>query len=402
VWNLNFAVTGASDDEKSAFGILAHDWSPRSAYLAIQAYLQQQAADQRQRIPDLQGIPYTFDWLVVTEGKVHTPPTIGPDGTIYVGSDLGRFYAISPSGGLRWIYHAAGGTRTAPAIQADGTLYVGDEHGSLTALRPDGQMIWQRDLGGSIRGTPQITGNALFVVTADGFATRLDLAGKTIWRTALGAAGAPAILRDDILYAATADGHVVAITSDGHIRWRAMLGHPIASGPTINAITPDPVLLIGDFDGYLTSLRLRDGQMIWQHKLAERIASPTISSASPLIAAPPLVGNDGMIYVGGRDGVLTAVDPAGTIHWRYLSGSDISATPMLGHDGLLYVGLYDQRLITLDHDGKPHWQAHVSGAVRTTPRYGSDDTLYVVTIGGVVYALTPQSVVQSTRMAAGL
>jgi polysaccharide biosynthesis protein PslG len=39
VWNLNFAVTGQPDDEKSTFGLLNPDWSPRHAYLAVQDHL---------------------------------------------------------------------------------------------------------------------------------------------------------------------------------------------------------------------------------------------------------------------------------------------------------------------------------------------------------------------------
>jgi polysaccharide biosynthesis protein PslG len=39
VWNLNFAVTGRPDDEKSTFGLLDPDWTPRHGYLALQDYL---------------------------------------------------------------------------------------------------------------------------------------------------------------------------------------------------------------------------------------------------------------------------------------------------------------------------------------------------------------------------
>ena len=39
VWNLNFAVTGQATDEKSTFGLLNPDWSPRHGYLAVQDYL---------------------------------------------------------------------------------------------------------------------------------------------------------------------------------------------------------------------------------------------------------------------------------------------------------------------------------------------------------------------------
>jgi polysaccharide biosynthesis protein PslG len=39
IWNLNFAVSGSPIDEKSGFGILRPDYSPRPAYLALQDFL---------------------------------------------------------------------------------------------------------------------------------------------------------------------------------------------------------------------------------------------------------------------------------------------------------------------------------------------------------------------------
>jgi polysaccharide biosynthesis protein PslG len=48
VWNLNFAVLGSHEDEKSTFGILAPDWSPLPAYTALQEHLRagRPAADE--------------------------------------------------------------------------------------------------------------------------------------------------------------------------------------------------------------------------------------------------------------------------------------------------------------------------------------------------------------------
>jgi outer membrane protein assembly factor BamB len=159
--------------------------------------------------------------------------------------------------------------------------------------------------------------------------------------------------------------------------------------PALDLAGAQPQLLVGDFDGFLTSLNPVDGKHLWQQAVVERITSPSIGPGSPMIAAPPLIGSDGTIYLGSRDGAVTALDPRGMVRWRYKSGSDISATPVLGHDGALYVGLYDQRLLALDPRGGIRWQASVRGAVRAAPTYAADGTLYVVTIGGVVYAFTP-------------
>jgi outer membrane protein assembly factor BamB len=396
VWNLNFAVLGPQGDEKSAFGILNPDWSPRPAYLALQAYLGAQAAAEAEAAPLFSdGAPYRQGWQFSIAGKSRTAPARAADGTIYVGSDAGRMYALTPAGGLRWAFDAPGALQSAPALGDDGAIYLGDESGHLTALRSDGSLIWQRDLGGAVRGTPQLDAGALYVATLAGEALRLDAGdGKLIWRVQLGIAAAPVLLARPaagspaLLYAPTAAGEVLAITTAGVIRWRAHIAERIAAAPVL-AATPDGTaqLLIGDAEGYLSSLEPAGGQLRWRRKLVERVESPTLPATSPLIAAPPLAGADGTIYLGGRDGVVTALDPAGQPRWRYISGSDISGSPVAGPDGTLYVGLYDKRLLALGPDGWLRWQVRLNGAVRAAALVGPGGSLYVTSLGGRLYTL---------------
>src|SRR5438876_4630299 len=56
-------------------------------------------------------------------------PTIGPDGTIYIGANNSNFYAISPAGRLVWMFEAEreiAGIWSTAALSADNrTLYFG-------------------------------------------------------------------------------------------------------------------------------------------------------------------------------------------------------------------------------------------------------------------------------------
>jgi polysaccharide biosynthesis protein PslG len=396
VWNLNFSVLGPQDDEKSAFGILNPDWSPRPAYLALQGYLGALAATEAEAAPQFSdGAPYRQGWQFAIVGKSRTAPARAADGTIYVGSDPGRLYALTPAGGLRWVFDAPGALQSAPALGDGGAIYLGDESGHLTALRPDGSVIWQRALGGAVRGTPQLDVGTLYVATLAGEALRLDAGdGKLIWRVQLGAAAAPVLLARPavggpaLLDAPTAAGQVLAITTAGTIRWRAQIAERIAAAPAL-ATTPEGTaqLLIGDAEGYLSSLNPASGRLRWRRKLVERVESPTLPATSALIAAPPLVGADGTIYLGGRDGVVTALDSAGQPRWRYISGNDISASPATGLDGMIYVGLYDKRLLALGPDGWLRWEVKLNGALRATALVGPDGVLYVTSLGGRLYAL---------------
>jgi outer membrane protein assembly factor BamB len=49
------------------------------------------------------------------------------------------------------------------------------------------------------------------------------------------------------------------------------------------------------------------------------------------------VGGDGTIYIGGQDGYVYALDPAGTLKWEHQTGTVIQTSPAIGPDGTLYL-----------------------------------------------------------------
>ena len=51
---------------------------------------------------------------------------VGPDGTVYVNDVQGRLYALTPDGGLKWVFQAGLiGAMGSVSVGADGTVYVG-------------------------------------------------------------------------------------------------------------------------------------------------------------------------------------------------------------------------------------------------------------------------------------
>ena len=66
-------------------------------------------------------------WQYTTGGAINlSSPALAADGTIYLGADDNRLYAINSSNGaLKWSYATGGEIETYPAIGADGTIYVG-------------------------------------------------------------------------------------------------------------------------------------------------------------------------------------------------------------------------------------------------------------------------------------
>jgi outer membrane protein assembly factor BamB len=142
-------------------------------------------------------------------------PTIGPDGTIYIGANNSNFYAISPEGRLEWLFEAEreiAGIWSTAALSADSsTLFFGANKGGIYAVnRIDGTLKWQFPIVGSVYSSPA-----------------LDATGT--------------------LYTGSTVGHVFAIDS---VTGRKIFDYdaqaPIWTAP---AIRPDGSLLIADRQG---------------------------------------------------------------------------------------------------------------------------------------------------------
>jgi outer membrane protein assembly factor BamB len=147
-------------------------------------------------------------------------PTIGPDGTIYVGADNSNFYAIDPSGQQKWLYEAerelAGIWTTACLSQDNQTLYFGANKGGLYALNTrDGTLKWKFDIFASVYSSPALdsrgtlytgstVGHVFAVDAANGEQVADDDNTVAIWT-------APAIRPDGTLVVGDRNGRILVL-----------------------------------------------------------------------------------------------------------------------------------------------------------------------------------------------
>ena len=145
-------------------------------------------------------------------------PTVGPDGTIYLGANNSNFYAIGADGQLRWLFEAerelAGIWATAALGADDSTLYFGANKGGIYALdRADGSLRWQFNIYGSVYSSPALdrqgilyTGSTVGHLYALDSATGRPIfdhdAGQQLW-------SAPSIRPDGSLVVADRTGRIM-------------------------------------------------------------------------------------------------------------------------------------------------------------------------------------------------
>ena len=97
-------------------------------------------------------------WRVqVDAGTIYGRPAVAADGTIYAVDSRGHLYAVSPEGGVKWIFTRDIIARQGVSVGADGTVYyaAGNE---LYAVNPNGTLKWNivNPDGGAVAAGPNV------------------------------------------------------------------------------------------------------------------------------------------------------------------------------------------------------------------------------------------------------
>jgi outer membrane protein assembly factor BamB len=201
----------------------------------------------------------------------------------------------------------------------------------------------------------------------------------------------PAIDENGVLYFGTIWGqpnYLHAIySSNGTQKWAYYVGNDIDSSPAIGL---DGTIYFGDWAGYVNAIN-PDGTLKWKYH-----------TDSGVITSSPAIGDDGTIYIGSFDNYLYAFYPNGTVKWRFQTGAWIHASPTIGADGTVYIGSDDSYLYALNpEDGSLIWRCHVGGGTWCSPTIGTDGTLYLGTYDMRFQAINPNGTIIWTYNAPG-
>lgn len=161
--------------------------------------------------------------------------TVGPDGTIYVGTGDGQLYALNPTdGSVRWQVATNGGVQSAPILRGE-RLYSHTATGEVLALQRDGTLLWRSQLGSAVNGIAVADDGTVYASGADNVLYALADGGSQRWATPMPGAGlhAPALGHDGQIFVASGDGQLSVVAASGEIRGSLGLRGPIAAAPAI-------------------------------------------------------------------------------------------------------------------------------------------------------------------------
>jgi outer membrane protein assembly factor BamB len=335
----------------------------------------------------------TVAWTFPANDGITSSPSIGHDGTIYVGAGgyYDRFglgtgggdsslYAINPDGSLKWQFKTdfgsyAAGIFSSPAIGSNGTIYFGALDHYIYALEDSGtygKLKW-----------------------------KVEPAEHPVYSS-------PAVGYDGTVYIGSLDFSLYAIDSNGTIKWSHTTTWCVFSSPAIGS---DGAIYVGSKNHLLYALEdsATYGKRRWWYFAGQFYDGHLIDSS-------PAIGPDGTIYFGtdpyGAWGITPvavdtsfwAVNPDGTLKWAFETGDGVESSPAIGPDGTIYFGSYDSCLYAVTDNGNEgvlKWKFPTDGPIDCSPTVDGNGIIYFGSRDSTLYALYPDGSIRWTFQAGG-
>ena len=123
-------------------------------------------------------------WSYQTQDSIHISyPSIGSDGTIYIGTWSGKsLYAISNKGHLKWEFKTGGQILCTPVVGSNGIIYFTSRDKIFYAVNPEGILEWSLRMPGD--STPVIGNNGnIYLGNGSKYISAINSIGEILWDT---------------------------------------------------------------------------------------------------------------------------------------------------------------------------------------------------------------------------
>ncbi|MFB3170053.1 Ig-like domain-containing protein [Neobacillus sp. 179-C4.2 HS] len=270
-------------------------------------------------------------WVQGLSTTISSAPVIGQNGTIYVSSQDGFVYAFSPDGDELWHYALTGNYQPAvlasPAIGEDGTIYIAASY-RFYAISPTGQLKWSMMMPYVSESAPAIAKDGTIYAIYGKQIFALNPKGTKKWSQtmAYSITSSPVVLEDGGIYLGT-NGAPEVLTKNGIWDDNKILSGYIKGWVGGAAIRSDGGIYLGNSKGELFYVPKSRYEKDWKFKTEDMIFST------------PIIGSDGTVFTNTMYGTIFALNADGTEKWSMDLDEDFKYNSMsLGKDGSLYIG----------------------------------------------------------------
>ena len=236
---------------------------------------------------------------------------------------------------------------------ADSVVYAADRKGTVKAVNADdGKEVWSVNLAekdGWFSRKPALLSGGLTV--AGGHVYALNSSdGSIAWQTTVaGESLSRPVVSDGLVLIHTSNGQLQALNeADGLVKWTVNLDMPALSlrGESAPA-TAFGAAIVGGDNGRVSAVLMQQGQMIWQQRISQATGSTEIDRLSDVDTTPVIV--NGVVYALAYNGNLTALDlRSGQIMWKRELGS---VNDFIVEGNRIYMVDQNDRLLALSTEG---------------------------------------------------
>jgi len=303
----------------------------------------------------------TLKWNVTLNLGSPSSPTVGNDGTIYVGS-LDSLYAVHANGTLKFRYDTNSSfwdVETPPTVGKDGAVYFGSDDGYFYAVHGNnGTLKWKDYVGSSVSAKPA-----------------LDMSEST-------------------LYFNSHNNKLYAVNMDGSLKWQfPMVNATGIDSDSFPTVATDGTIYVGEehTSGFNLFALDSHGALIWQ-----------FDTGGPIPAKVTLSRDETTLYFGSfldvpgqpiDNGTLYAIDSNGKEKWRYITSSPFRGKPQLFEDKIYYLNDVEGSVLYAlnSTNGKYLWEYEISDGPQgdVSPTIGKDgNVMYFAASGSSMIAVS--------------
>ncbi|HET9097465.1 MAG TPA: PQQ-binding-like beta-propeller repeat protein [Candidatus Baltobacteraceae bacterium] len=289
-------------------------------------------------------------WQLATGGRISASPAF-LNGTVFVGTNAGTFYAIrAKDGHVLWKHHVANALMSAPllyrgcVIVGEGNagtpfpkggkpVHVGTGQSALIAFdERSGKIRWRTPLRGSGMPTPAIVAGVLVHHDGSGRITGMDpMTGRLLFErnvhTVASMSAALPIGRTRFVTSGALHNAVLKVDArTGAVIWRSNPFPQHASGVGDCPLASDGKRVFGEYVVPTSGSRMHIGDNVRQHAYALDVRTGTLLWDAALEIGPLPINNeagipvvkDGVVYIGGAAAPwANALDAkTGRLIWR--------------------------------------------------------------------------------------
>jgi len=310
-------------------------------------------ADELLCMSDGDGAP-AIHWKYQLGGFTPGSPTVGSDDRIRVHAGDGVLHCVNDAGEQEFAPVALEEPLgwASPVVDENGNTFICNYSGGLVKVDPSGGKNTRPHFRSRQKfdSTGLIRHNVFYVGAEDGFVYAIDLEKKrpkNIWdpledkgKTEWFINSSPAVGPRGEIIVAGRDEYLYSFKSDGSLNWKLHLRGQMLASPIVDAngdIYVGISLLVRGEEptGKLVCVSGDSHKVRWEFR------------AEGPIESTPVLGNDGVIYIGDNAGHIHALNEKGGIKWSTRVGQPVRSAGNIVAANRLIFGLDDGTLACL-------------------------------------------------------